>query len=241
MSITRLCQYAKEFEMKKALCLVAILLLPVLVFAETIELKSGKIVEGKILDKQNDLIEVDVGGGVVVKYYVDDLLFPEKLGFSSSKQKQVSETGFVEESTFSPEILEEEGGIIGEDEKTESPFEILEEEEVVVAGDEAAEASAEIVEEGEETIDEEENLEDIPEMLEEEEVVVAGDEEAESPVEIVAGEEEIIGEEENLEDIPEMLEEEEVVVSEEEAEAPAEIVAGRGRNYWGRGDFRRYS
>ncbi len=50
-----------------------VILMPILSLAETIELKSGKIVEGKIVDETADWIKVDMGVGVIVTYYKDEL------------------------------------------------------------------------------------------------------------------------------------------------------------------------
>ncbi len=42
-------------------------------FAETIKLKSGKVIEGKIVEKTKDYIKVDTGIGTNLTYYTDSL------------------------------------------------------------------------------------------------------------------------------------------------------------------------
>ncbi|MBU2103044.1 MAG: hypothetical protein ABH865_01830 [Candidatus Omnitrophota bacterium] len=51
---------------------IIFLLLPVAIFAETITLKSGKTVEGMILEKTNDSLKIDIEG-IPLTYYFDDI------------------------------------------------------------------------------------------------------------------------------------------------------------------------
>ena len=58
--------------MKKNLLVLILLMIPCLVFGETVYLKSGKKVEGKIVDKGADYIKVDMGG-MTLTYYQEDI------------------------------------------------------------------------------------------------------------------------------------------------------------------------
>ncbi len=42
-------------------------------FAETVVLKSGKVIEGKIVEKNDDSIKIDSGSGVAITYYLDEI------------------------------------------------------------------------------------------------------------------------------------------------------------------------
>jgi len=57
---------------KKILILLLALCFPISVFAETIELKSGKTVEGKIIEKTDKYIKVDFMG-VPITYYFNEI------------------------------------------------------------------------------------------------------------------------------------------------------------------------
>ena len=48
-------------------------LLPDLIFAETIQFESGRRIEGKVIQKTTDKIRVDIGGGVMRTYNVDEV------------------------------------------------------------------------------------------------------------------------------------------------------------------------
>jgi len=51
---------------------ICILLLAANLFADTVTLKSGKQIEGKILEKNNELVRIDIEG-VVVTYFLSDI------------------------------------------------------------------------------------------------------------------------------------------------------------------------
>jgi len=59
--------------MKKVLILIAFVLIPMIVHAETIKLKSGKTIEGKIVERNDKFIKVDRGIGVGIPYYLDEI------------------------------------------------------------------------------------------------------------------------------------------------------------------------
>ena len=59
--------------MKKLMIVAICLLLPVLVSAESIELKSGEIIEGTITERTDELIKVDTGLGIDMTYYLDEV------------------------------------------------------------------------------------------------------------------------------------------------------------------------
>ncbi len=59
--------------MRNCVSFILILFCPILCLAETIQLKSGKKVEGKILEQTDQYIKVDTGLGVTVTYYQDEI------------------------------------------------------------------------------------------------------------------------------------------------------------------------
>lgn len=61
--------------------------MPVFSFAETIELKDGKVVEGKIVEETADWIKIDLGIGVPITYYKEELRNYNK---NDAVQKEVS-------------------------------------------------------------------------------------------------------------------------------------------------------
>lgn len=72
-------------------CMFRTLLVFLLIFgcsaasAETIKLKSGKVIEGKIVEQTTDYIKVDSGSGVNLTYYLDDV---EQMGGDSKKKNE---------------------------------------------------------------------------------------------------------------------------------------------------------
>jgi hypothetical protein len=59
--------------MKKIIFLLAVfLMMNSLCFAETIYLKNGRVIEGKILEKTDDQIEID-SNGIALTYYADEI------------------------------------------------------------------------------------------------------------------------------------------------------------------------
>lgn len=71
--------------MKNFLFLVFLLVVTGVCSAETIKLKSGKVVEGKIVEQTADYIKIDTGIGANLTYYKDDI---EKIGSSSQGEPQ---------------------------------------------------------------------------------------------------------------------------------------------------------
>jgi hypothetical protein len=59
--------------MKNGIIVLLVLLIVIPVSAESIALKSGKVIEGKILEQNEQLIKVDAGVGVSMTYYLDDI------------------------------------------------------------------------------------------------------------------------------------------------------------------------
>lgn len=90
-----------------ALVLVMSLFFPVLVFAETVLLKSGKTIEGKITEKTDLYIKVDIAG-VAVPYFLDDIesIDGEKLVAQIKKVESLpvdsKEQGSLESKGVSP-------------------------------------------------------------------------------------------------------------------------------------------
>jgi len=72
-----------KIKIKKIISVAFFLYLPFSLFAETIILKSGKKIEGKIVEKTDDFIKVDLYG-VPIKYYFDQIenIGQNKLGQS---------------------------------------------------------------------------------------------------------------------------------------------------------------
>jgi len=81
--------------------LISILFLTTaLVYAETLVLKSGATVEGKITEETNDSLKCDLGDGIIVTYYKDEIAKREKN--EEKKQEDVhipQKTGQRTEST----------------------------------------------------------------------------------------------------------------------------------------------
>jgi tetratricopeptide (TPR) repeat protein len=59
--------------MEKIFIILITITMAVFSFADTIELKDGKIVKGKIVNETADCIKVDEGVGVVIPYFKDEL------------------------------------------------------------------------------------------------------------------------------------------------------------------------
>jgi len=59
--------------MKKLLTTLSILLIATVSYAETITLTSGKVIEGEIIERTDELIKVDLGIGVNTTYYMDEV------------------------------------------------------------------------------------------------------------------------------------------------------------------------
>ncbi len=59
----------------RSACLIALIMasLSVHVWAETVALKSGQVLEGKIVEKTNESIKLDPGVGMVMTYYLDEV------------------------------------------------------------------------------------------------------------------------------------------------------------------------
>ncbi len=57
----------------KFLVISSFLLITIASHAETIQFKSGDTVEGKIVEQTNEFIKVDLGVGVGITYYLDDI------------------------------------------------------------------------------------------------------------------------------------------------------------------------
>lgn len=63
--------------MKKYFILFFVCIIALPAFAEALKFKDGKVVEGKIVEETNQYIKMDVGIGVDVTYYKDELETPE--------------------------------------------------------------------------------------------------------------------------------------------------------------------
>jgi len=59
--------------MRNILLFLILTLIPSFVVAETITLKSGKVIEGTITKRVEDEIKVDTGSGIAVTYYLDEI------------------------------------------------------------------------------------------------------------------------------------------------------------------------
>lgn len=59
--------------MKKFILLGIFISITAISFAETIALESGNVVEGKIVDRNDDFIKVDTGAGIEITYYLDEI------------------------------------------------------------------------------------------------------------------------------------------------------------------------
>lgn len=61
------------------------LLMPAFSFADTVELKSGKTIEGKIVDETAGWIKVDIDAGMTVTYYKDEIKDYKKEGVNQNE------------------------------------------------------------------------------------------------------------------------------------------------------------
>lgn len=81
---------------KKIALLTAILLITSFSSAETVKLKSGYIHEGKIIEKTDKYIKLDMGIGVPITYYLDEI--------EAIDGKAISSTSQMPSVTFQPKI-----------------------------------------------------------------------------------------------------------------------------------------
>jgi len=76
--------------MKKLLTALSILLIATASYAETITLTSGKVIEGEIVERTNELIKLDTGVGVITTYYLDEV---DKVGVNNSQVQPIIQKG----------------------------------------------------------------------------------------------------------------------------------------------------
>ncbi|MCF7871102.1 MAG: hypothetical protein K9L95_03845 [Candidatus Omnitrophica bacterium] len=77
--------------MKKIIVFAFISFIAIASFAETIQLKSGKIIEGKIVEETDKYIKVDSGVGVAITCYIDEI---EKINGSEIKTTDINAKDF---------------------------------------------------------------------------------------------------------------------------------------------------
>lgn len=77
--------------MKKITTLILILLFGTSVSAEKIDMKNGKVVEGKIINRDAEKVKVNIGDGLEVTYYLDEIenIDGEKAAIPAPKGKIV--------------------------------------------------------------------------------------------------------------------------------------------------------
>ncbi|MCP4653490.1 MAG: hypothetical protein GY858_08960 [Candidatus Omnitrophica bacterium] len=80
--------------MKKIILVALAVLFSASVFAETIHLKSGKTVEGKIIEKNEDFIKIETLG-VVLTYYHEDILSIQKEEKDTETNNYAEKTGTI--------------------------------------------------------------------------------------------------------------------------------------------------
>ena len=71
--------------------------------ADSLELKSGKIIEGQIVEQNSDTVKIDAGVGVAVTYYRDEI---EKVNGEPFSAAATSEQNVVEDSLPVPAPVE---------------------------------------------------------------------------------------------------------------------------------------
>lgn len=81
--------------MRKFILVFLVCLIASPVFAESIKLKSGEVIEGKIGERGNDFIKVDQGIGVNITYYWDDLISIDGKEIAAIKGQAVGATAPV--------------------------------------------------------------------------------------------------------------------------------------------------
>jgi len=59
--------------LKNNILIILICFIPTFSSAETVNLTSGKIIEGTIIDRTNDYIKIDAGIGIEMTYYLDEI------------------------------------------------------------------------------------------------------------------------------------------------------------------------
>jgi len=64
--------------MEKLTLLTALIFIATFSFAETITLTSGRVIEGQVIERTEELIKMDTGIGVVTTYYLDEIESIEK-------------------------------------------------------------------------------------------------------------------------------------------------------------------
>ena len=109
--------------MKKTIFILLLLFNVMPGYAETIQLKSGETIQGKIVERSDKLIKVDRGVGVDITYYSDEIekidgkaFAPADASGTSSEQKQESaqlETRVIE-GQVGHRSLFKDGGNIGQ-------------------------------------------------------------------------------------------------------------------------------
>jgi hypothetical protein len=94
--------------MKKLVYLIIIMFLIInTAFAETVILKSGKRLEGTIVEKTDKYIKIDIGLGMPITYFLDEI---ENIEVSSAPPKEKTETTLAEPKTADNIYLDEETG-----------------------------------------------------------------------------------------------------------------------------------
>ncbi|MBF0484847.1 MAG: hypothetical protein HQL25_09105 [Candidatus Omnitrophica bacterium] len=84
--------------MKKGFLVFAFCLMASAVFANTIKLKSGKVVEGTIVEQEGDFVRVDNGSGVKITYYVDEIdTIDGKMILSKKNEQPTQATAIADE------------------------------------------------------------------------------------------------------------------------------------------------
>lgn len=82
--------------MKKSISAVFLicLLLPAVIHAETIVLRSGKSIEGTLLEKTADSVKLDIGGAVLT-YYLDDIETIDGKKVAAAPQQDKKKTNLI--------------------------------------------------------------------------------------------------------------------------------------------------
>lgn len=79
--------------------LLLVFLFPVIIFAETIILKSGQKIEGKIIEKTNEYIKIDFQGASLT-YFLDEIESIDGIKLTKFLEKSEAELGSISDKTY---------------------------------------------------------------------------------------------------------------------------------------------
>jgi len=94
--------------MRKVIIFFILMFTSNMLSAETIELKSGEVIEGQIIEQNEEYIKVDSGFGVSITYYLDEINSIKDMTKLESAESR-DETLQVNQEDFSPALTKIQG------------------------------------------------------------------------------------------------------------------------------------